>query len=136
MIYFRNTLRWLAAPMAVMVLCLSITTAPATAAMVDTQAAVERDAAADARAKLKSLLARDDVRKELLARGIDPEEARKRVNALTDSEAVQVAGQIDQLPAGGSFIGVLVGIAVIVFIVLVITDYTGQTNVFPFIKAH
>ena len=132
----RKYMRWMTVPVALMVLTMSMPPVLAVAAMIDTQTAVERDAATDARLQLQRLIARDDVRNELLARGIDPVEARARVDSLTDSEARQVARQLDQLPAGGSFIGALVFVAVVMFVVLAITDYTGQTDVFPFIEAH
>ncbi len=131
----RKYMRWMAVPAALMVLTLSMPPASAVAAMVDTHTALARDRAVDARTQLTSLMARADVQKELQARGIDPAEAQARVDALTDNEARQLARKLDSLPAGGGVIGAVIIVAVIVFAVLVITDYTGQTNVFPFIKA-
>ena len=61
-------------------------------------------------------------------------EAQARINSLTDMEAIQLANRIDQVPAGGSAFGAIVGAAVIVFIVLVITDILGYTDIFTFIK--
>jgi hypothetical protein len=53
------------------------------------------------------------------------------VAALTDAESAQVAAQIDQAPAGGDVLGVIVTI----FVVLLITDILGFTKVFPFTRA-
>jgi hypothetical protein len=90
----------------------------------------------EAREYLNQLLAREDVRAALIARGIDPLEATARVNSLSDAEVIEIANQIEQLPAGGdSFLGIALAIAILVFVVLVITDITGHTDVFPFIKA-
>jgi hypothetical protein len=58
------------------------------------------------------------------------------VDSLSDAEVIVLADQIEQLPAGGdSFLAVVLAIAILVFLVLVITDITGHTDVFPFIKA-
>jgi hypothetical protein len=58
--------------------------------------------------------------------------ARARVAALTDEEAATLAGRIDQLPAGSSDI---LGILLVVFIVLLITDILGLTKIFPFTRS-
>jgi hypothetical protein len=42
---------------------------------------------------------------------------------------------MDQLPAGGDAVGVLIGASLFVFIVLLITDILGFTDVFPFVKS-
>ena len=130
----RKYLGWIAVPMTLLVFTLSMPPASVVAAMVDTQT-VARDHAVDARAQLTSLMAREDIQRELLARGIDPAEARARVAGLTDQEARRLAHTLDSLPAGGNIIAAVILITVIVFAVLVVTDITGQTNVFPFIKA-
>ena len=70
-----------------------------------------------------------------IARGIDPIEARARMDSLSDDEVIRIADQIDQLPAGRGAIEVLLVIILAGFIVLVITDLTGVTDVFPFIKS-
>lgn len=77
-----------------------------------------------------SMLSRDDVQSELVARGIDPIEAKSRVAALTDNEASSLASQLDKAPAGG-FIGAIV----LVFLVLLLTDILGFTKVFPFTRS-
>jgi hypothetical protein len=41
---------------------------------------------------------------------------------------------MDKLPAGGDGLGILVGAALIVFLVLLFTDIAGYTDVFPFVK--
>jgi hypothetical protein len=53
---------------------------------------------------------------------------------MSDAEASELAQRIQSLPAGGDVLGVLVSIAVIAFIVLVITDLMGVTHVFPWTK--
>ena len=105
------------------------------AAMIETDATLDISLQGqEARNTIKSILAREDVQTVLRAQGIDPLEARARVDSLTDAEAVRIADQIEELPAGGNFlIGVLVAVGIIV-IILAITDALGYTDVFTFIR--
>jgi hypothetical protein len=85
----------------------------------------------DARSRLAAALQRDDVVAALQARGVLPEQARARVAALSDSEAAQLAQQIDAVPAGGDVLGTIV----FVFVLLLITDILGFTKIFPFTRS-
>jgi hypothetical protein len=60
---------------------------------------------------------------------VSPEDVKARVAALTDDEAAQLAGRIDSLPAGG-----ILGLILLVFIILLVTDILGLTKVFPFTR--
>ena len=105
------------------------------AAMIETEATLDiTEKGQEARDTIKSILAREDAQAVLRAQGIDPSEARARVDSLTDAEAVRIADQIDELPAGGNFfIGLLIAVGVIV-VILAITDAMGYTDVFTFIR--
>lgn len=105
------------------------------AAMIETDATLDISLQGqEARNTIKSILAREDAQAVLRAQGIDPLEARARVDSLTDAEAVRIADQIEELPAGGNFlIGVLVAVGIIV-VILAITDALGYTDVFTFIR--
>jgi len=105
------------------------------AAMIETDAAMGITVQGqEARNTIKSILAREDVQTVLREQGIDPLEARARVDSLTDAEAVRIADQIEELPAGGNFlIGLLVAVGIIV-VILAITDALGYTDVFTFIR--
>jgi hypothetical protein len=81
--------------------------------------------------RIAAALERDDVRAQLAAWGVSLDEARARVAALTDAEAADLAARIDALPAGG--VDVL-GVALVVFLVLLITDILGYTKIFPFTR--
>ncbi len=105
--------------------------APITAAAPTLIGTEQAAAALPGRVLLEQTLARADVLAGLQARGVSVEAARARVAALTDAEAAQVAAQIDQAPAGGDALGVLLTI----FVVLLITDILGFTKVFPFTRA-
>jgi len=108
----------------------------ATAAMVSTEAIVNTARGEEGRRYLYGILAREDVKAAFVAQGIDPQEASARVASLTDEEVIFLADKIDQLPAGGDAIGAIIGAALIVFFVLLITDLLGLTDVFPFVKKH
>ena len=105
------------------------------AAMIETDAILDITVQGqEARNTIRSILAREDAQAVLRAQGIDPLEARARVDSLTDAEAVRIADQIEELPAGGNFfVGLLVAVGIIV-LVLAITDAMGYTDVFTFIR--
>jgi hypothetical protein len=129
-----NKLRRLARPISYIVtfgvLALSVHLPAAHAAVIGTDAIVSAQQADLDRAQVQNLLGRADVKDRLLAAGVDPDQVSARVDALSDNEVNQLAAKIDQLPAGGDGLGVLV----FVFIVLLITDILGFTDVFPFVK--
>lgn len=100
------------------------------AAMVSTGSAI----ASAERDRIATVLNRADVRAQLESMGVKPADVNARLAALTDQEAAQLSAQIDSLPAGGDAVGAIVGAALLVFIVLLITDLLGFTHVFPFTK--
>jgi hypothetical protein len=134
--FIRKKVGFVSIFMTAVTLLLAVPYQPLLAAMVPTDATFYDSKAEEARDYIKSLISRDDIRKSLLAKGIDPDEAKMRVESLTDSEAIAVADQIEQLPAGGGAIGVIIGAALIVFLVLLVTDILGYTDVFPFVNKH
>jgi len=134
--FIRKKVSFVSLFMAAVTLLIAVPYQPLLAAMVPTDSTIYDNKAEEARDHLKSLISRDDIRKSLLSKGIDPDEAKMRVESLTDSEAIAVADQIEQLPAGGGAIGVIIGAALIVFLVLLATDILGYTDVFPFVNKH
>ncbi len=111
-------------------LMLSLPLPAAHAGMIGTEAVISTAQAQQDRERLRQVLNRDDVKAQLIARGVDPSQVQARVNSLTDQELQSLSGKIDQLPAGGDALDLLV----LIFIVLLITDILGFTNVFPFVK--
>lgn len=87
--------------------------------------------ASDHRARVTAFLQRADVRQAMQAQGVQGEAAVERVNAMSDAEVAQLAGRIDQAPAGGDVLGMLFTI----FIILLVTDILGLTKVFPFTRS-
>jgi hypothetical protein len=108
----------------------------AMAALVGTERVFDAERVQNARELIHSLMAREDIQAALVREGIDPREAQARAESLSDAEAVRLAGAIETLPAGGSSLGLIVGAILLVFIILLITDIMGYTDVFPFTKRH
>lgn len=76
--------------------------------------------------RIRSAMARDEVRSALIGMGVNPMEAELRLDALTDQELVMLNEQMDEMPAGGSLLGVLG----VVLVVLIVLELLGVTNVF------
>lgn len=112
------------------ILALSLHLPAANAAMVGTEAVVSAAQAQQDRERVLNTLNRDDVKSQLVARGVDPAQVQARLESLTDEEVQTLAANMDQLPAGGDALGLLV----FVFLVLLFTDIMGFTNIFPFVK--
>ena len=109
----------------------------AMAALVDTENVLDAGRVQSAREQVRILMDREDIQAALVRQGIDPQEARARAEALSDAEAVRLAGAVESLPAGGSSaVGIIVGALLIVFLILLISDILGYTNVFPFTRRH
>jgi hypothetical protein len=104
------------------------------AALITSGQAIEAGAAGGERDRVAAFLAREDVREEMVALGVDPVEAVNRVAGLSDAEVRRIAGHLDQLPAGQSAVGAVIGAALFIFLVLLITDLLGLTNIFPFVR--
>lgn len=98
--------------------------------LVSTQDALQADQVRSDRERINALLARQDVQEQLLAQGVDPADVEARVAALSDEEVSQMADHLDDLPAGASVVGALV----LIFVILLVTDILGLTNVFPFTR--
>jgi hypothetical protein len=112
------------------ILALSLHLPAAQAGMIGTEAVVNATQAQQDRARLHDVFNREDVKAQLIARGVDPAQVQARVDSLTDQEVQSLAGKLDQVPAGGDALELLL----FVFIVLLITDILGFTNIFPFVK--
>lgn len=108
---------------------------PAQAAMISTDSVLaSENATTDDRARLNALMQREEVRAEMRRHGIDPDEAAARVAALSDAEVAEVSAKLDEMPAGQNAIGIIVGAAVLIFLVLLVTDLLCLTSVFDFTR--
>ena len=106
--------------MIIITMLLSIPHQSAVAALVKTEAMLDMNRGQEARETVKQFMARQEVKSAIVSQGIDPLEADARLNSLTDAEVIQLADQIDQLPAGGDILGFAIAVLIIVILVLVI----------------
>jgi hypothetical protein len=96
------------------------------AAMISTQQVVQSEAR-DARiARVETILARQDVAKQLLLFGVDPLAVQLRVDNMTDAELLALEGNLDKRIAGGDAVAIVGA----VFIVLIILELVGVIDIF------
>jgi len=112
----------------------SITLPAAQAKLIGTDLAVSATQTQADRIKVDNFLQRDDVRSVLEKQGVPVQEARMRVAALSDQEVRKIVDRLDQLPAGEDAVGAILGAALLVFFVLLITDILGFTHIYPFVN--
>jgi len=94
-------------------------------AVIDTSVYIEK-AQAISLNELNQLVDRKDVQDQLVAFGVDPEDAQKRIASLNESELILLQDRIHNLPAGSSALAVLG----VVLVVLIVLELLGVTNVF------
>jgi hypothetical protein len=103
---------------------------PVLAGMLDTNTLIAAAGADADRAALVQRLGSGDLRSALTRMGVDPDNAQARVDRLTDAEVAELNARLEQLPAGAGVLEVLL----ILFLVFVIMDALGVTDIFPFVN--
>jgi len=98
------------------------------------QVETSRQSAQSARARMNILFDRADVRAALEEHGVGVEQARLRVNALSDDEVAVLADRFDSLPAAGSGFEALLWVGFLTFVILLVTDILGFTKIFNFTR--
>jgi hypothetical protein len=104
---------------------------PAFASMTSTTTVLQQAQHQLERAELLEMLDRESVQAQLQELGVDAEAARQRVAAMTDDEVRQLNAHLAEMPAGGDVLSILL----VVFIVFIITDMMGATDIFPFVHS-
>jgi hypothetical protein len=89
------------------------------AAMISTEAIINADQAQSQRGYLNNILAREEIQAALISQGIDPQEARDRIAGLSDDEISKFVSEVDQLPAGGGYVGVIIFFILVLVLVAV-----------------
>lgn len=100
----------------------------ANAAMVGSSQLIDPQQGVD-RATLLQSLDRQQVRDYLSQQGVDAEQVKLRVAQMTDAEIATLNSRLADLPAGGDALGIIL----VIFIVFIVTDMLGATDVFPFV---
>jgi len=133
-----NTVLTIRKPLAILLVMtfvsLTMLGTQAQAALVGTSQIIDQGDQQIDRDRLRAFLDRAEVRDQLEALGVDSDIAKARIDSLTNEEVAAIVDRLDQLPAGGDGLAALVGAALLVFIILLITDLLGFTDIFPFVK--
>ena len=96
---------------------------PAHAGVISTEDATAEAPSSSERERIKALVGRPEVAKQLQALGVAPENAQSRVDAMTDAEVRTLAGRIDALPAAGAaftdwqWVMILIGVIIIALLI-------------------
>jgi hypothetical protein len=99
---------------------------PAAASVVGTSEAIAAGRTVTARDTVDAVLARDDVRAKFSELGVDAAAVEGRLAALSDEEIRTLADRIGDAPAGGDALAIIG----IVFLVLIILEFTGVIDIF------
>ncbi len=96
------------------------------AGMISTQQISQKNTLTSEQEQIRSALMREDVKRAMLAYGIQPVQIQQRMKQLTDEEIRQLARHIEHLPAGGGAGLVLfaTGPIVLMFELMGLTDLT------------
>ena len=108
---------------------LAIPLSQAQAAIVTNGQLMHQSQQLNDKAALLQHINRSDVQQQLSSMGVSTVDIEDRINQMSGEEIAQLNQQLDELPAGGS----IVGLIVLVFVVFIITDVIGATDIFPFI---
>jgi hypothetical protein len=96
------------------------------AQIIGTLTAVESQQRAHDLETVNGAMAREEVREQMTALGVDAQQIDARLAAMTDAELRQLAGEIESMPAGGDALAVIG----IVFLVLLILEAVGVIDIF------
>jgi len=101
------------------------------AAMIGTETMLRPDRHQITRDYIQNLMSREDTQKMLEDRGINPHEAKTRIDSLSDDELEMIFKKIDDLPAGGDATGFIVIVGVVIIILIIIVEYLSEVKMFP-----
>jgi len=130
----RKALKPVSLLMAIFMLVLCTPCQTVLAKMIPAETVLDAARVEAAHTQVSTFLARQDVVDVLVSQGIDPAEATARIAGLSDAEVVRLADRIEQLPAGGDTFSTIIVASIVIFVILLITDIMGYTDLFPFVK--
>lgn len=106
----------------------------ARASLVNTESYLAEQTQSTPRGRILMLIEKEQVVKKLKEFGVSPNEAKERIASLSDAEITELNSKIDHLPAGADAAEAILGTALVVFLVLLITDILCLTKVFRFTR--
>lgn len=98
----------------------------AQAGIVSTSDYVQQQEVADKRAQILDNFQREEVREQLTDLGVDAATVEMRVAALSDAEVMQMANEMEAMPAGGDALGTVA----FILLVLLLLELLGVTDIF------
>jgi len=101
------------------------------AAMIGTETMLTPDRNQITRDYLHDLMSREDAKKMLEARGINPPEAKARIDSLSDDELKMISQKINDLPTGGDATGFILIVGAVIIIVIILVEYFSEVKMFP-----
>ena len=117
--------------LAIVFLLVSTSYQSASAAMIGTERLLPTGPRQEKRNYLHQLMARQEIQSALIAQGIDPREAKLRVDSLTDEEITLITQRIDDLSAGSGVVIFSLIIVTVIAAAFLVFNYTSLTDVFP-----
>ncbi|NOY73691.1 MAG: PA2779 family protein [Gammaproteobacteria bacterium] len=124
MMSFKRTLSLI---LSISLLCISF--GQTQAAIITNDQIIQQSQQKTDKTALLQMINRSDIQERLLDMGVTSADVEERINQMTPEEVAQLNQQLDQLPAGSGIIGIIA----LGFVVFVITDVIGATDIFPFI---
>ena len=109
----------------VSIICMGFAQA-APAGMIGTAHLLDEESRAASLSRIEVVLAREDVGRQLEAFGVARADVIERLNGLSNAELLELEGQIESQVAGGDILAVIG----IVFVVLLILELVGVTDIF------
>lgn len=102
----------------------------AQAEIINTDQIVSQQQFDDTRAQVQRLLNEQATINQLQDLGVDIDQAQSRIDSMSDTELAMLAEKMETLPAGSGALGTIA----FIFIVLLVTDILGYTDIFPFVN--
>lgn len=99
------------------------------AAIVSNDQVILKTQQVEDKAVLLQTVQREDVQQQLSSMGVSAADVESRINQMTHEEIAQLNLHMAELPAGEGVLGTIV----LIFLIFVITDVIGATDIFPFV---
>lgn len=96
------------------------------AGIVGTEYLIETEARQSTLDRLDTLFAQQRIVEQLQSLGVEPATVAMRLQGMTSAELLQIEGQLDSQIAGGDALGIIGA----VFLVLLILELVGITDIF------
>lgn len=120
-----NLRAWTMRAVSLSIVCLGFAQV-APAGMISTSQLVEGEARVESLTRLELLLTREDVARQMIALGVQPEHVMARLDNMTTEELRELENRFGEQVAGGDALAVIGAL----FIVLLILEVVGVTDIF------